>query len=237
MKKKSIMSLLVAMLLLASCNKEDFHHSVAVTYPSTSQMAFVYADQLEDSIEFQTTDQFTLSSNESWIIIPAESQTKEINYADRNVWILSLPIQFQANTTGKPRTGSVSLHTYGGNDWDQTVSAYYYQVPWPNITCPAPAYSYQERIAVSAVFEATEPDVLQEPDTLMFTAYGDWTLTDGTFVHPAVNMGTKGEQKVVLNIDPNMGTEERTDVIKLTSNGVTTEITYKQEIKKEEEEE
>ena len=42
---------------------------------------------------------------------------------------------------------------------------------------------------------------------------------------------------MVLNIDPNMGTEERTDVIKLTSNGVTTEITYKQEIKKEEEEE
>ncbi|MBQ8051147.1 MAG: BACON domain-containing protein [Bacteroidaceae bacterium] len=228
--KKLLLAAAAACTLLAACNKESSYHSMGVVYPSNYQPAVVFADQLSDSVFFYTTDNFQLSAYESsWITIPDSMRQGRVPNYFRTVFYVSVPLTFEPNTTGRPRTGHVTLRSYDGDDWDQSATATYYQTAWHNIVSPAPAYSSNDGVVTGALFRATV-GAEQESDTLEFTAYGKWTLTEGSFAHveQGLREGGEGSHRIPVTFDANTGEEERTTVVRLSSNGVTTEIEFVQ---------
>ena len=237
MKKLFLAATAAAVLLFHSCNKETFHHSMALVYPTSYQPAVIFADQTSDSLWFQTTDNFNLSAYESpWIHIPDSMRSGKIPNAYRVVYDVVVPLTFDANTTEKVRTGYVSVRSFGSNDWDNTAYAAYYQTSWHNITRPLPVYSYEDRVITGAAFRDSLT-AQQTVDTLVFQAYDNWTLTGGQFVRAEYTKGFAGECRVPLTIEPNTGDDTRKDVLVLESdNGVRTPITYIQKVKPQPEE-
>lgn len=198
---------------------------MGVNYPQG--IALIDADQLMDSVVFSTTDNFQLSSNASWMMVPDSMKSGRVQNYYRVVWQVSSPLLFEPNTTGRMRTAQLSINCTGSDDWNQTSTATYTQVHWLNITSPSPNYAYNEGVITDAAFLLTD-SATQVSDTLRFSVHGNWTLTEGTFVHPSTGEGEPGTQKVALTIDPNPTTGERQEQIVLTSNGVSTPITVKQ---------
>lgn len=233
MKKYLFAATAMVGLVVASCQKESYYHTMSVLYPT--QASVVFGDQSTDSVVFYSTDSYQLSSNASWMTIPDGRETQKVENAYRFVWQFSVPLNFEPNTTGKPRTAQIAVHSYGSDDWDITGYASYYQLSWLDIYRPAPAYKYVDGIPTGAAFEATD-SATQISDTLKFYVYGNWTLTDGTFVHPTASSGTAGDNVVALTVEPNPTNGERTDTLKLNSRGVLVPIAFKQSAPKQEEE-
>lgn len=227
MKKFLLPCLALAAFILASCDKESYRHEIDVMYPEPLTVAVVMADQPTDSLIFVTSDNFRITSQASWITVPDTIREGKINYNYFYAWIVPAIMSFEPNTTGEIRTGMVSVNSYGDDGWNQTATATYTQLAWLDITQPQPNYAYNEGIITKAAFELSD-SATQVADTLKFRVYGDWTLTEGTFVHPAATAGVIGAHTVVLAIDPNTTTGERCDTIKLVSRGVTTPIAVKQ---------
>ncbi len=232
MKKFLLFAVATAAFLFTSCNKESTYHTLGIVYPTQYSSAVIYADQKVDSITFQTTDNFRLDAMNNWILIDDSLRNVKVENYYRLVYVLTLPIRFEANATGEIRQGQVKVSSTGDDDWDQSAYASYTQLPWHNIQRPAPAFSYEDHQIKEAKFELTD-SATQECDTLRFTTYENWTLTDGEFAHPAKLSGKPGNQTVLLAIDPNATAEERTATIVLESRGVKTNIFVKQEGKKE----
>lgn len=224
--KKTVLTLVAAVgLMLASCDTESSYHTMGIVYPTQSSV--VYADQQVDSIKFYVTDDFRLTPLTSWLSVPDTLREMKVQNVYRVVYELTFPVLFEANTSGDIRHGQLSITSTGADKWDQTATANYTQVPWHNITCPAPAFSYSDRLITGAKFEVTD-SATQLTDTLRFTAYDSWTLSNGEFAHPDKSSGTAGKQEVVLAIDENVATTERETSIALESCGVKTPITIKQ---------
>lgn len=232
MKKIHLFLVFASIALMMACNKESYYHDMGVTYPYPSERGLVYADQLLDSVVFISTDNFVVSTNEKWITIPEDKAKGDIPYAYRSVWVVSVPLYFEPNTTGKPRSGNVMVQSYGDDDWNTTATASYFQLSWIHITQPTPIYDYVNNEFTNAHFEAKEPATLSVPDTLKFEAHGAWNITEGTsFVHPQQLSGSEGFIKLPLDVDNNESAEERNDAVTLTINGVSTEIKFVQEAK------
>lgn len=232
MKKFLLFAVATAAFLFTSCNKESTYHTLGIVYPTQFSSAVIYADQKVDSITFQTTDEVRLDPTNNWILIDDSLRHIQVENYYRLVYVLTLPVRFAANTTGEIRQGEVKVSSTGDNDWDQSAYASYTQLPWHKIYRPAPAYSYADYQIKDAKFELTD-SATQAVDTLRFTTYENWTLTDAEFAHPASLSGKPGNQTVLLTIDPNTTAEERTSTIVLESRGVKTNIFVKQEGKKE----
>ena len=230
MKKYLLLAVVTATILFTACNKESNFHTLGIVYPQ--QTGVVYADQKMDSIVFQTTDNFRLDPLNNWILIDDSLRYVQVENVYRLIYVLSLPIRFEPNTTGEIRYGEVRLQSSGDNDWDQSATASYTQLYWHDIQRPEPAYSYDNYIITGAKFELTD-SATQVCDTLRFTTYDNWTLSDCEFAHPSITKGFAGKHIVLLAIDPNTTTEERNATITLESRGVKTNILVKQEGNKE----
>ncbi|MBR1789645.1 MAG: hypothetical protein IJ762_10760 [Bacteroidaceae bacterium] len=228
MKKYLFTAVAAGLTLLAGCTKESYYHSLAVLYPSQGTMALSYADQPTDTLVFVTTDNFSISPDADWLAVPDSMKEGRIENYYRNVWQVTSVVLLTPNTTGKIRTGNLGIHTWGSDDWNQTASATYQQLPWLDVSRPVPAYAYEENRITGVAFVATD-SATQVTDTLQFKVYGDWTLTDGKFVHPKVMSGEAGTISVAVDIDPKTDSAERRDSLTLTSCGVTTGIVFKQE--------
>lgn len=231
MKKFLLFAVATAAIMLTSCDVESSHHQMGIVYPSPYSYGFVYADQKADSLVFLVTDDFRLMSLSSWISVPDSMKDVHVENIYMLNYIIKTPVFFDANTTGSIRKGELNLISWGKEEGD-VASAYYMQCPWHNIQRPEPLYSYNDSNISNAKFELTD-SATQECDTLRFTTYENWTLTDGEFAHPAKLSGKPGNQTVLLAIDPNATAEERTATIVLESRGVKTNIFVKQEGKKE----
>ena len=231
MKKILLPLMALAILLTGACNKESYYHTMSVVKPV--QAGIVFADQEIDTLQFYTTDNFTLTSNADWAVVPDTMKSGKIKNYYHQVWVVTSPIVFDANTTGSPRTAQISIKCFGDDDWDNTGTATFHQISWLDITRPLPKYSYKERVVTGATFEA-EDSATQVTDTLVFYVFNKWTLTDGDFVHPEVLSGNPGENKVALRVEQNASTTSRETSIMLTSRGVKTSIKYTQKGKKEE---
>lgn len=233
--KKLLLAVVASLaMLLTSCNKESYYHSLGLVYPTGYQVAYLFADQTFDSLYFYSTDNTRLSAyNDTWVTIPDSMKNLTIPNYYRTIFYVWVPLTFEPNTTGKPRSAQVTIQSEGEDKWNQTTTATYYQLPWHNVYRPAPAFKYEDSTITGATFKATLKGE-QISDTLEFYAYANWTLNDGTFVHPKVNAGGEGVQKVPLDVELNDSQAERTDQIVLTGKGVSTPIQFIQEIKKEE---
>ncbi len=231
MKKITLLFALVSLVFISSCKKESYYHWVALAHPTANQVAVVAADQTLDSVLFYTTDKTFISPvSSSWISIDEDKKVFNVENYYRYVWLVSTPLNFAPNTTGEPRKGTVQIHSVGEDDWDATCDAVYFQLSWHDITMPAPKYSYKDSEVIGAVFEATD-SATQVADTLKFVAYGNWTLTDGSFAHPQSLAGEPGEQKVIVRLDENTATTDRDEEISLSSNGVATKVKFIQTAK------
>ena len=228
MKKYLFTAVAVGLMLIAGCTKESYYHSVAVLYPSQGTLALSYADQPTDTLVFVTTDNFSISPNADWLAVPDSMKEGRIENYYRNVWQVTSVVLLSPNTTGQIRTGNLSIHTWGNDDWNQTASATYQQLPWLNVSRPVPAYAYTENRITGAAFVATD-SATQVTDTLQFQVHGNWTLSDGVFVHPKELSGEAGTVTVAVDIDPKTDPAERRDSLTLTCRGVTTGIVFKQE--------
>ena len=232
--KKYILSMTAAImaLVVTSCQNEgSYYHLSELIYPTAYQPGIIYADQYEDSVKFNCTDIFKVAPKEtSWISVDADVATGAIQYSYLVGWEVKVPLNIEQNITGTTRTGYVTVRTYG-DDWDRTLTASYMQLPWINIMVPAADITYEEEppyLPVSAVFSA-EYAANETSGTIVFEASGEsWTLTGGTFVHYTEDTGIKGKQTIALTLDANESTEERTDVLTLTSGGISNTITIKQ---------
>ncbi len=229
MRKHILPLMAIAMLALGACDKESYYHTMSIIKPV--QASIVFADQQFDTLEFYTTDNFTLTSKVDWAVVPDTSKSGKIPNYYKQVWIVSTPIVFDANTTGSPRTAGININCFGDDDWNQTATATFHQLSWLDITQPVPKYSYKDRVVTDATFEA-EDSATQITDTLRFNVYDNWTLTDGDFIHPQTLSGAPGEHKVALDMTANTDTVPRETTLKLTSRGITIPIKYTQKAKK-----
>ncbi len=229
--KKHLSMILLAALLVLGCNKESYYHTMGINYPKAYKT--VYADQDLDSVVIFVTDNFSLTSSATWVHLPEGTENTQVENYYRVVYQLTAIVNFDANSTGEVREAVITLHSMGSDDWDHTAYTKFYQDTLLNITNPLPAYSYKDGTKTGAAF-LDSLYAVQEPDTLKFHAYGNWTLSDSEFVHPRVTAGVAGDQKVVLDIDPNATEEERETVVVLTSRGVSNKVKYIQKVTKDE---
>ena len=214
MKKFLSLLPLAAFILVLSCSKNNDYHCARFLRPDDVAL-YVYADQEWDSVSFETTESYTLSSNVAWFSIPNEYSSFKNPY--NNAIILCYAwLQFEPNTSGELRNGY--LHLGAG---EYSVDANIIQLPFLCVTNPARLGYYLSPLTVSANTESA---------TLAFTVFSNWTLsTESDWLTLSTSAGAAGDRQVVVKIAPNMGTEDRTAKVVLTSRGVSEEITIKQE--------
>lgn len=222
MKKTMFVALLTGVALLSSCDKkENSYEFASIIYPGYST-AKVYADQSCDSLKFATTYNWSLQTSDEWITLPADSTSGTV--PEGYYWVNKMNVYFTPNTTGKTRVGYVYF-----NADNKTVGCAYGQLHYLNIKHPA--------IDSDSKFLLTDT-ALQERDSLVFTTYAhNWTLTmDGAQENTWLTLATEipaatrsGEHTIAYTLTPNKTGESRSATFKLTSAGVTTEITVKQE--------
>ncbi len=233
MRKLLLPLVLVTTVLLGSCNKESYYHTMSLQYPD--RVSIVYADQTRDSVAFWTTDNFQIVSGAEWLVVPDSMKQGYIQNQYRYVWSVVSLLIVEPNVTGHSRTAQLSIHCMGNDEWNQTATVTYRQLHWLDITSPSPNYAYNDGVITDAAFQLTD-SATQVSDSLCFRVHGNWELTDGSFVHPVVQSGEAGRQTVALTLDANPSTDERQEKIVLTSNGVSTPVTIKQTGRKKVEE-
>ena len=95
----------------SSCNKsESENHCLWLIHPQNYNV--LYADQVEDSVVFQTFDSYEARPyNTDWLTITAgESYT--VTYNPYNLYTFKALLAFSPNTTGKTRIGRVQIDSY-----------------------------------------------------------------------------------------------------------------------------
>ena len=210
---KKLLFPLTALLLMVACNKETGTHMLSIEYPLG--MEVVFADQTADSLSFVTTESWRIVSNQNWCSIPDGLKSYNNPYSDMLV-SFTLPVRFTPNTTGQYRMAlvEVSAGEYVGG-------ANYVQFDCLNIARPQRRfYSDLSGDAISTLTDSA----FVESDSIVFTAYGDWTIDNATtnqgwWIADRTS-GSAGTHTVHLTLKPNVLDEEHRDTLLLTSNGV-----------------
>lgn len=217
MKKLALaFSLFSSLLFFNSCANESEYHYTAIHYPRVKSV--LYADQTLDSISFVTFDTWMLKTNDEWIHIPENKLYGEVpvGYYIRT----SVPVTFDPNTTGESRMTVLNLLAHGN-----VLSTSYEQLAYLNVIHP---------FRKDGAF-LLEDSAFVETDSLVFYAHGPWKVElvgeqldwlvwqEGT-----PSTGQKGRQKLVFGMQKNQAENERKAVLRLTSNGVTDDITVVQ---------
>lgn len=225
--KKLLFPLLSIGLLMASCIKDEGNHLTQIVSPNGA--SFLYADQPSDTLWYRTTERHTLTSSASWLR-PVDDIISTIKFQDDFLWDLKIPVLFEPNTTGQFRTGSVRI-----NAGDYSAGAYFAQTPFLMVTRPM-------RIINSNTLEVIQFGPLADSafvtvDSISFTTFDSWTLSNGQWATPAQNSGSAGTHTIRIDLQPYESTEvDRRDTLLLTSRGVTDRIPllqYKRRLKVE----
>ena len=213
MKKLLFLPLLALLLLPLGCNKETEYHRARFLRPDNVAL-YVYADQEWDSVSFETTESYTLSSLAEWCVIPEEHQSLTIPYSNALVCCYAW-LHFDANTTGEQR--HTFLHLDAG---EYSIDANVIQLPFLCVTNP---------VQFGEVLLPLNVGADTEQATLVFTVFAPWTLTtDCEWLTLATAAGRAGDWNVVVSFQPNTTSEDRTATLTLTSRGVSEAITIVQ---------
>lgn len=219
--------------VLTSCNNDTDQHQLAVMYPGVS---LLYADNTTDSLVFLTFDSWSMHSNASWLT-PRGKTSATVNHDASKRYQFIVYFDVEANTTGKSRWGNVEVFSY-----EYSASAYYLQLGCHNVMHPAGTpvtYINDNRNLPETIrFEATDSANVTL-DSLCFSVQADWTLSfaegeDATWLTPEKTAGTPGENIVRVSMTENTSDKERQTTLTLKSSGVSTDISFKQLPKKEE---
>ena len=223
--KKILFPLLAISLLMASCIEDKGNHLTQIVSPNG--MAIVYADQPSDTLYYQTTEQHTLTTNVNWMRVQ-DDIISQIKFKDEMVWLLTIPVLFDPNTTGEWRSAGVKI-----NAGDYSAGAYFAQAPYLNVIRPT-RYINGNTLEVIQ-YGPLADSAFVTVDSISFTTYGDWTLSTGQWATPAQVSGSAGTHIVRLDLEPyNSTIADRRDTLLLTSRGVTDSIPllqYKRPVK------
>lgn len=216
-KLRLILPLAAAILAFAACDDDDNTYDFAqIYYPGGGTV--IYADQTTDSLKFATTYDYELEVSEDWLTIEADSLSE--NVPDGYYVVREYLVRIEPNTTDTMRRAYVYFYADG-----RTLSTYYYQYHYLDIDRPSRS-NYQFALTDSAT---------QVRDSIIFTTYNDdWTLAFEEeqswirFATDAETTGEAGSYTVFYEMDENTTSSSRSAVLKLTSEGVTTEISVTQ---------
>lgn len=200
-------------LMLASCgNDNDFHITrFAESYAS------LYADQVADSVHLQCSDNWTAQKNVDWFDISPTSATIPQDYI---MWS-RIDITTTPNTTGKVRYGQIFITS------NQPAGITVYHHPFLNVSWPYITNVSEDEDTFTCL------DIKADTATtgqVIFTNYADGATLTSNSAWLTVSNETydKGTHQVDYTLEPNTTTEDRTAIITLTSNGVSTPISIRQ---------
>lgn len=213
--KKILLSMMAFSLLLTACLKDEGNHLSQLISPEG--YGKVYADQEVDSLRYATTERHTVTTSAEWLQADADF-ISGIKFKDDAIYTFSVPIHFQANTTGKIRRASVAI-----NAGEYSIGAYFLQWPFLNVSRPVRFINSNTMEVIS--YGPLADSAFVTVDSIRFTTYDDWTLTTGKWATPAQTSGRAGTHTIQLNLEPYESTlADRRDTLLLTSRGVTDSI-------------
>ena len=208
--------------VIAACNKENEFHQTRFLRPGSTPL-LVYADQEWDSISFQSSESYELSTNVTWCKVDEMTKSLTIPYANALVDCYAW-LQFEPNTTGENR--SAIIHLAAG---EYSIDAFVIQYPFLCITSPT---RYGAGLtALTFQYNETQKE-------LAFTAFGNWTLAlkePAAWLQLSRIQGGEGEMTVTVTLETNETGADRSAVVTLTSRGVSEDITITQYKQPEEE--
>ena len=230
----SLFAALIALLALPSCNfdEEREHHLLHLRYLNADAL-HLYADQ--------TTDTLTLTATDSWRLDLKYRHADDANHLHVSPTARQLPAGNKAEISTKlicnltPNTGDsvrqVKVRVTPATDRIKPLNFSVIQHPHLHIQYPAAQYDPKTKKAVFIGAPsrnesiATLAFILYDKDstTHSLTSDADWLTVPARFARP-----TAGAHSVDLEVSPNPTASERTAHVTLTSNGVSTVITYVQ---------
>lgn len=218
-------TLIIATMTSCLTGENEYHE--IYFYPQRPEGIILFADQVTDTTTLVSYDSWTMTKEGDWFeASPGSQEIPAGSYGITRIGISTTP-----NTTGKNRTGRISINSV------LSIATSVQQTSWLDITLPRPEYSYPGSEGTFSTLEAKfELQVLHNTQSasITFNTYSDVaTLTSNAeWVKPKHNTFLKGTNGTTLEIQPNDSPEARTAQLSLTSKGVTTIIYVKQEGKK-----
>lgn len=225
---------LLSITALQSClNGDNENHGTAIYHRNGNDYTEMYADQTVDSLHIVSYDSWTATveggSDGPWFTISDTKCNVPVNYiVTQSVIITTTP-----NTTGKARTGVIKVNsTY--NEYGPMTGGVV-QYGWHNITAPIPTLEKIEGKDENRIVFKSDVNATDNYALLACTVYADATLksdADWLSVPNDVQTLAPGNYGVKFGVLPNNSAEDRVAHVTLTSNDVSTVVTYTQKGKK-----
>lgn len=215
----SLLMMLITVLFVSCDEAEQNYHSTFIVYPETGA-SVLYADQTVDSLRFVTYDSWTLDLGSDWASMDEDDRTGTLLPGYYAVGFSEFA--FEPNDTGKSRDCYAVLKSYG-----RTFRVLYRQLPFLHITHPT---------EFEGVFKSTV-SAKTLAYTFNFIPNSDWTMEfvgekpdwvdwkDGTTLS-----GKAGDCKSEVVLEENKIYEDRSFTVRLTSNGISNDITITQKM-------
>lgn len=218
MKKNTTISLAVGCILalFASCSSEAEIHQLT---PFASS-AVHFADQTVDSLQFLTTDSWTVLPQNDWIGTRGITSGTISNATGVN-YLVTVPVEMKPNTSGRTRTGSVLVKS-----GEFSFSMPFVQLGILEITHPVfTAEKWLDRghgIPEEASFVLTD-SAHWTVDSLCFNVQGNWDLEFAEQPAPEwvsfdKSTDLRGRYKVNISLTPNLDSDNgRETKLRLTT--------------------
>ena len=230
----SLFAALITLLALPSCNfdEEKEHHLLHLRYLNADAL-HLYADQ--------TTNTLTLTATDSWHLDLQYLHADDANHLQLSPTARQLPAGNKAEISTKlicnltPNTGDsvrqVKVRVTPATDRIEPLNFYVIQHPHLHIQYPEAQYDPKTKkvVFIGSPFRNNPTTSLafilydKDSTTHSLTSDADWLTVPARFARP-----TAGAHSVDLEVSPNPTASERTAHVTLTSNGVSTVITYVQ---------
>ena len=220
---KPLLPLLALVLALAACTEGSYEHHASYFYPQRPDGQLLYADQTMDTTLIYSLDSWQATKEGDWFSITPESFEVRPGVSIFN----KMTFTTTPNTTGKGRTGLVTIHAY------HTISQALYQTSWLNITYPFAQYTEGEdhtfatrkatfRLSLLSSATASQLRFTTYAENASLTSDAEWVTPEKTiFLAP-------NSYEVKLTIQPNKSKAPRSAQLTLTSAGISTPITVEQ---------
>ena len=220
---KPLLPLLALVLALAACTEGSYEHHASYFYPQRPDGQLLYADQTMDTTLIYSLDSWQATKEGDWFSITPESFEVRPGVSI----FTKMTFTTTPNTTGKGRTGLVTIHAY------HTISQSLYQTPWLNITYPFAQYTKGEdhtfatrkatfRMALLSSATSSQVRFTTYAENATLTSNAEWVTPEKTiFLAP-------NNYEVKLTIQPNKSKDPRSAQLTLTSAGISTPIVVEQ---------
>ena len=214
---------LILVIALAACTEGTYERHESYFYPQRPDGQLLYADQTMDTTLIYSLDSWQATKEGDWFSITPESFEVKPGVSIFN----KMTFTTTPNTTGKGRTGLVTIHAY------HTISQSLYQTPWLNITYPFAQYTKGEdhtfatrkatfRMALLSSATSSQVRFTTYAENATLTSNAEWVTPEKTiFLAP-------NSYEVKLTIQPNKSKDARSAQLTLTSAGISTPITVEQ---------